>query len=182
MLGTKPDGDLARRLGVSYKVVRYNRVRLGITGVGAKNQPGKWKPAWDKLLGKQIDRDLAERLGVARVTVAMHRQLEGIRPAVRHRLLEGVSSDVLASGTCEAVAKTLHCSAVAVGRERKTRHLKVPRTTHIDEARHAAVRGILKTFKGRWGVKAEIGRVLGVSRQRAHQLCAEIRAADRRAA
>ncbi len=182
MLGTKSDADLARKLDVSYRVVRYNRIRLGIVAMLSSTRPCKWRPSWNKLLGTLIDKDLAKKLGVARVTVAWHRQHQGIAPHVRQRLLQRVSNEALAAGTLEEVAKAQRCSAVAVSRERKSRHLKVPRISRIDEARYAAVRGILKSFKGRRGTQAEIGRVLGVTRQRAHQLCAEIAAADWRAA
>jgi hypothetical protein len=77
MLGTMPDSEVARRLGVAHANVRYKRMALGIAA--CKNMKGYvWKQKDIRLLGKKSDEEVAALLGLTKTTIRNKRVELGI--------------------------------------------------------------------------------------------------------
>lgn len=70
-LGTRPDREIGRDLGVCYKTVAYQRVLRGIPAFGTRGQKiVTEKIDWDSVgLGTISDNGMAKKLGVSRLTV-----------------------------------------------------------------------------------------------------------------
>ena len=83
MLGTMPDKQLARKLGLNPETVYRRRKTLGIPS----HRPHRsvtprrvWTPAEDRLLGTMPDNALAVRLGCTSAMVYHRRKALGVRP------------------------------------------------------------------------------------------------------
>jgi hypothetical protein len=90
MLGTMPDNQVAKRLGVSTSLVWTKRNSLGIPPFKKEPQPrprpGRikaWEPSPDLvlLLGKSSDKEIAKMAGVSAEVVFYHRKKHGIAAA-----------------------------------------------------------------------------------------------------
>jgi hypothetical protein len=90
LLGTMPDNQVAKRLGVSMALVWTKRNSLGIPPFKKeprpRHRPGQikaWEPSPDlvPLLGKSSDKEIAKMAGVTAEVVRYHRQKHGIAAA-----------------------------------------------------------------------------------------------------
>ncbi|UJB63619.1 hypothetical protein YS110_02025 [Acidovorax sp. YS12] len=75
LLGTMPDRQIARKLGITPVMVAYQRKLLGIEKFTPQSA---WAPENDHLLGTVTDAALAEKLGVAKHTVLNRRRELGV--------------------------------------------------------------------------------------------------------
>lgn len=174
-------GEASRRYGRRY--ARDLAIAEGLpVPLRRSGPPSVWQPGWDDQLGKVPDAVLAARLGVSSVVVTNRRQALGIgRTAIRDyrrgmiaalpddELMRGTPADV-AARVGQGVGGGLVCS------ERRARGLVGNTQPSPAVLQRAAVAGMLAVAAGRDGAQAAIGRVLKVSRERARQLCNEVRA------
>ena len=158
----------------------YGRANVARRALGLPPLKVAWRDEWNALLGTMPDPALAAHLGVGLSTVHARRQSLGIKArtsalAVRLRALPDVD---FATMTAVDIAARERCSRMPVVRERQRRSITGPGPKNPDTrvyALRAAVAGMLAI-----GVSAaDIGRVLHMSRQRAHQLAEEVRMALR---
>jgi hypothetical protein len=80
LLGTAPDGEIAKRLHVTWAVVIRKRQQLGILSFVPPTVRIRWKSRWLRLLGRRPDRELARQLGVRASSVKRKREELGIAP------------------------------------------------------------------------------------------------------
>jgi len=85
LLGTAPDQEIARRLGISTGTVSKRRAALGIPKWDQKLKP--WKPVEDALLGKMPDTEVSKRTGRSFQAVGSRRRdlkIPKFGMAIRH--------------------------------------------------------------------------------------------------
>jgi hypothetical protein len=83
LLGTRPDKEVAARIGRSVGAVHDHRRKLGIRSFykrKARSKPAVWTPAQDALLGTMPDPDLARKLGCPAMAVFYRRRKLKIPP------------------------------------------------------------------------------------------------------
>jgi hypothetical protein len=79
LLGTMPDGELARKLGRRYQSVARMRNLLGRPRVRPAHHRG-WKAWEDQLVGVLPDREVARRTGRSLGAVMVRRRSKGLAP------------------------------------------------------------------------------------------------------
>jgi hypothetical protein len=121
LLGTTPDAEVARRLGLTAARVGYRRRVLGIPASRAIREAAFWTPERVALLGTATDREVGRWLGVTAATVCARRQALEIRafpagqPAPAPPLFWTPERDaLLGSATDREIARRLGVTAVTV--------------------------------------------------------------------
>lgn len=80
LLGTAPDGEIARRLGVSRPFVLYWRRKFLTPPFQPRPQVVSWTPEMLRWLGRVPDPEVAERFDIGLSAVVLERQRRGIEP------------------------------------------------------------------------------------------------------
>ncbi len=80
LLGTAPDGAIARRLGISQTVVAIKRQELRIPSHVPWAAPVSWTPEMDALLGRISDLEISRRYGIRTPAIRNRRKALKVAP------------------------------------------------------------------------------------------------------
>lgn len=154
-------------------VVRPIAQMLALWPPPAAGAPSSWKEDWDKELGTKPDSVLAAELDISLQTVRKHRQAKNIA-ALRKKdwsveQVLAVSDKDLIDLSEQELVQQYNLPLACIRAERVRRGLAT-RTNEEGDLMRAAVAGMLSITGRRHGAYAEIGRRLGISRERVRQL------------
>lgn len=177
--------EVAETMHMTKSTTQY--LTRGVSPVGPERgrRIKPWKDEWTALLGTDTDRAVAVKIGVSTATVVAHRLAANIRchdlPASHAAKLVTVPDADLAGRTAHDLAHEYDVPISAVGSARNRRGVRFRQPPDTTAAlRRAAVAGMLAACEALGGAnhdgtQSRIADVLGVSRERARQLCDEVR-------
>lgn len=156
----------------------------------------EWNPEWNVLLGTKPDMEVARETSTSLQTVQLHRRylkIPSFRLSYQEKgsrievALTALPEEMLRTQTAAQLAEGIGCSAASINKYRQARSIKPKHPSRLrwrgridpNAVRRAMVGGALAAFSEHHGdgLYVTIGAILDVTRERASQLCAEVRAA-----